>query len=195
MPGLIYLFVDLSHCYLLNLLPDCILGWWARADSLCPKCLMKESTFKGKSACSAVCSWLFTKTFRTYLVGVTGRICGCECGPLCPASSSIRLEFYHFLEADSFKNSAHCKEQAILGTQDISVKWKHKSANGVYRWDQTGSKSYLLCSRTGSWLAAKLGLKLDLSVPNLLMQCSTFCFLMYNLVLHFKNLKKHSNQI
>lgn len=90
MSGLIYLFVDLSHCYLLNLLPDYILGWWARADSLCPKCLMKESTFKGKPAHCAVCSWLFIKTFRTYLVGVTGRICGCECGPLRPAWSSIR---------------------------------------------------------------------------------------------------------
>ena len=90
MSGLIYLFVDLSHCYLLNLLPDCILGWWGRADSLCPKCLMKESTFKGKSAHSAVCSGLFTGTFRTDLVGVTGRICSCDCGPLCPASSPIR---------------------------------------------------------------------------------------------------------
>lgn len=58
--------------------------------TLCPTCLMKESTFKEtKSALSAVCSWLFTKTF-SFIVGVTGRICSCDCGPLCPASSPIR---------------------------------------------------------------------------------------------------------
>lgn len=87
--GLIYLSVDLSHW-----LPSAELATWlpprvrgARADSLCSRCLVKEGTFKGKPAHSTVCSWLFTKTFRTYLVSVTGRIRVCEC--LCPASSPI----------------------------------------------------------------------------------------------------------
>lgn len=47
-------------------------------------------TFKGKSALSAVCSDYSLKTFRTYLVGVTGRIFAAVTVALCPASSPIR---------------------------------------------------------------------------------------------------------
>ena len=57
----------------------------ATADSICPRCLVQECIFKGKPAHSAVCSWLFTKTFRTYRWSVNGRTQVCEHDPLCLA--------------------------------------------------------------------------------------------------------------
>lgn len=71
---LIYLSVDLSH-WLPTIRWTSYLTVFLGGHSWLnlPTCLVTESTFKGKPAHSAVCSCLFTKTFRTYLLSVNGR--------------------------------------------------------------------------------------------------------------------------